>query len=161
MIIFSSLESTTFKLVQDGSNTGPVREHQLRLGLRWPPLLVRVSSVLTDHVLWWPHSYIFVARHSATTSSFYSKRNKSIIHVLEYIYFNNAFHLLKVLKIRLNESTEQIQIVDSSVLSSHSEVSWVTTAKDFCGELISGQSTSGRILVIYLKLKVFYAFILN
>ena len=32
--------------------------------------------------------------------------------------------------------------------TSHSEIGWVTTARDFCGELISGQSTSGRILVI-------------
>ena len=33
------------------------------------------------------------------------------------------------------------------------EIGWVTTAKDYAGELISGQSTSGRILVEYLIIK--------
>jgi hypothetical protein len=33
--------------------------------------------------------------------------------------------------------------------SNGSEIGWVTTARDFCGELISGQSTSGRILVYF------------
>lgn len=32
--------------------------------------------------------------------------------------------------------------------SNDPEIGWVTTARDFCGELISGQATSGRILVI-------------
>jgi hypothetical protein len=32
------------------------------------------------------------------------------------------------------------------------EIGWVTTAKDYAGELISGQSTSGRILVFVIVL---------
>jgi hypothetical protein len=32
------------------------------------------------------------------------------------------------------------------------EIGWVTTAKDYAGELISGQSTSGRILVFIIVL---------
>jgi hypothetical protein len=54
-----------------------------------------------------------------------------------------------VFKLSAKEPSEQMPMLEQSILSTHSEISWVTTAKDFCGELISGQSTSGRILVIW------------
>jgi hypothetical protein len=42
-----------------------------------------------------------------------------------------------------------------------SQIGWVTTAKDFCGELISGQSTSGRILVDFIFSTFFLSAYLN
>ncbi|CAF0827923.1 unnamed protein product [Brachionus calyciflorus] len=44
--------------------------------------------------------------------------------------------------------------IDQINLLEHSdpEIGWVTTARDFCGELISGQSTSGRILMTLVSI---------
>lgn len=44
---------------------------------------------------------------------------------------------------------EGVPLIDYS--TAESEIGWVTTARDFCGELISGQSTSGRILMMLVS----------
>lgn len=75
----------------------------------------------------------------------------SIDHdVLEYYYFYSCpscflFFCLKF----FNRHDSQYSKDKKSFFnrSSDPEIGWVTTAKDWAGELISGQSTSGRILV--------------
>jgi potassium large conductance calcium-activated channel subfamily M alpha protein 1 len=43
----------------------------------------------------------------------------------------------------------QKQNPDGSVKGPETEIGWVTEAKDWAGELISGQTTTGRILVCF------------
>ena len=50
--------------------------------------------------------------------------------------------MISLLKLKTYELKENL-----NDQSNESEIAWVTYAKDFCGELISGQSTTGRILM--------------
>lgn len=47
------------------------------------------------------------------------------------------------------------QSKEKEVEKQGSDIGWITSAKDWAGELISGQTTSGRILVSENKLKYF------
>ena len=75
--------------------------------------------------------------------------------LFRYVFFGNLSRRIKAHLRKGDTSREAINLIDHQnhhnyqQTQQNSEIGWVTSARDFCGELISGQSTSGRLLVCF------------
>ncbi|RNA42805.1 calcium-activated potassium channel slowpoke-like [Brachionus plicatilis] len=73
-----------------------------------------------------------------------------IIFVWRFLTFLFVGKFFKKIRKRIFK-TDNIDAV-ISLENSDTEIGWVTAARDFCGELISAQSISGRILMILVSI---------